>query len=24
MAITGDPDRTPMKHGVAITDVITG
>jgi crotonobetainyl-CoA:carnitine CoA-transferase CaiB-like acyl-CoA transferase len=24
MAITGEPDGTPMKHGVAITDVITG
>ena len=24
MAITGEPDGMPMKHGVAITDVITG
>ncbi|MBM6594411.1 CaiB/BaiF CoA transferase family protein [Microvirga pudoricolor] len=24
MAITGEPDGTPMKHGVAITDIITG
>lgn len=24
MSITGEPDRTPMKVGVAITDVVTG
>jgi crotonobetainyl-CoA:carnitine CoA-transferase CaiB-like acyl-CoA transferase len=24
MAITGEPDGSPMKHGVAITDVVTG
>jgi crotonobetainyl-CoA:carnitine CoA-transferase CaiB-like acyl-CoA transferase len=24
MAITGDPDGSPMKHGVAITDIVTG
>jgi crotonobetainyl-CoA:carnitine CoA-transferase CaiB-like acyl-CoA transferase len=24
MAITGEPDGTPMKHGVALVDVITG
>jgi len=24
MAITGEPDGSPMKHGVAITDLVTG
>jgi crotonobetainyl-CoA:carnitine CoA-transferase CaiB-like acyl-CoA transferase len=24
MAITGEPDGSPMKHGMAITDIITG
>ncbi|WP_134498475.1 CaiB/BaiF CoA transferase family protein [Microvirga pakistanensis] len=24
MAITGEPDGSPMKHGVAITDIVTG
>ena len=24
MAITGEPDGAPMKHGVAITDIVTG
>jgi crotonobetainyl-CoA:carnitine CoA-transferase CaiB-like acyl-CoA transferase len=24
MAITGEPDGLPMKHGVAITDIVTG
>lgn len=24
MAITGEPEGTPMKHGVAITDLVTG
>lgn len=24
MAITGEPDGSPMKHGIAITDIVTG